>query len=203
MTTPPSIRYNTNQSILFCSLRNERKIFNGGECDQWIAKWPTKDQLESVAWLPADITLIDVIREQMWAGKFMTECGSRRRRGRYHNQSNPRCGWLRRGNAKIYDGSLWHRSGTSWDIATFTTFLACFVKLSVKSSSAAKLFNAVHKAQISWKRICPLMKPTEEKEKVVCGKPGELCRKRTEGYEGRRKNWNRWIYGAWSGTLLR
>ena len=28
-------------------------------------KWPTKAQLESVAWLPADITLIDVIREQM------------------------------------------------------------------------------------------------------------------------------------------
>ena len=34
----------------------------------------------------------------------------------------------------------------TWNIATFTTFLACFVKLSVKSSSAAKLFNAVHKA---------------------------------------------------------
>ena len=32
-------------------------------------------------------------------------------------------------------------------------------KLSVKSSSAAKLFNAVHKAQVSWKRIKPLMHP--------------------------------------------
>ena len=39
----------------------------------------------------------------------------------------------------------------TWNIAAFTTFLACFVKLSVKSSSAAKLFNAVHKAQVSWK----------------------------------------------------
>ena len=29
------------------------------------AKWLTKDQLESIAWLPADITLIDKIREQM------------------------------------------------------------------------------------------------------------------------------------------
>ena len=29
------------------------------------AKWLTKDQLDSVAWLPADITLIDKIREQM------------------------------------------------------------------------------------------------------------------------------------------
>lgn len=45
----------------------------------------------------------------------------------------------------------------TWSIAAFTTFLACFVKLSVKSSSAAKLFNAVHKAQVSWNRIRPLM----------------------------------------------
>lgn len=45
----------------------------------------------------------------------------------------------------------------AWDIASFTTFLACFVKLSVKSSSAAKLFNAVHKAQVSWNRIKGLL----------------------------------------------
>lgn len=62
----------------------------------------------------------------------------------------------------------------SWSIAAFTTFLACFVKLSVKSSSAAKLFNAVHKAQVSWNRIKPLMAPKEEpeedrsQEKKVC-----------------------------------
>lgn len=29
------------------------------------AKWLTKDQLDSVAWLPADITLIDKIRQYM------------------------------------------------------------------------------------------------------------------------------------------
>ena len=45
----------------------------------------------------------------------------------------------------------------TWDIAAFTTFLACFIKLSDKSSKAAKLFNAVHKAQVSWKRIKSLM----------------------------------------------
>ena len=45
-----------------------------------------------------------------------------------------------------------------WNIAAFTTFLSCFTKLSVKSSKAAKLFNAVHKAQVSWKRIKPIMK---------------------------------------------
>ncbi len=49
----------------------------------------------------------------------------------------------------------------TWTIASFTTFLACFVKLSVKSSSAAKLFNAVHKAQVSWNRIKPLMQQPE------------------------------------------
>ena len=49
-----------------------------------------------------------------------------------------------------------------WDIAAFTTFLSCFTKLVVKSSKAAKLFNAVQKAEVSWKRIKPLMKSPEQ-----------------------------------------
>lgn len=49
-----------------------------------------------------------------------------------------------------------------WDIAAFTTFLSCFAKLSVKSSKAAKLFNAVQRAEVSWKRIQPLMKTPAE-----------------------------------------
>ena len=49
----------------------------------------------------------------------------------------------------------------TWDIAAFTTFLSCFAKLSVKSSKAAKLFNAVHKAEVSWRRIQPLLKTPE------------------------------------------
>lgn len=55
-----------------------------------------------------------------------------------------------------------------WSIATFTTFLSCFTKLSVKSSSAAKLFNAVHKAQVSWNRIKPLLaqKPQKDEQKL-------------------------------------
>lgn len=44
-----------------------------------------------------------------------------------------------------------------WSVAAFATFLACFTKLADKSSKAARLFNAVHKAQVSWKRIKPLM----------------------------------------------
>lgn len=58
---------------------------------------------------------------------------------------------------------------TNWDIASFTTFISCFSKLAVKSSKAAKLFNAVHKAEVSWKRIKPLMKeaPEELPERVA------------------------------------
>ncbi len=52
----------------------------------------------------------------------------------------------------------------SWDIAVFTTFLSCYTKLSVKSSKAAKLFNSVHKAQVSWKRIKPFMISSEYTE---------------------------------------
>lgn len=46
---------------------------------------------------------------------------------------------------------------STWNIAAFTTFISCYTKLSVKSSKAAKLFNSVHKAQVSWKRIKPMM----------------------------------------------
>ena len=49
-----------------------------------------------------------------------------------------------------------------WDIAAFTTFLSCFTKLVVKSSKAAKLFNSVQKAEVSWTRIKPLMKQPEQ-----------------------------------------
>lgn len=50
----------------------------------------------------------------------------------------------------------------AWDIAAFTTFMSCFAKMALKSSHAAKLFNAVQKAQVSWARIKPLMKEYED-----------------------------------------
>lgn len=61
-----------------------------------------------------------------------------------------------------------------WDVAAFTTFLSCFTKLSTKSSSAAKLFNAVHKAQVSWKRIKPLMHTPVELPEAKSAKPDTL-----------------------------
>ena len=62
----------------------------------------------------------------------------------------------------------------TWDVAAFTTFLSCFLKLAVKSSHAAKLFNAVHKAQVSWKRIKPLMKETTYEDDSLVQEPGTL-----------------------------
>lgn len=48
-----------------------------------------------------------------------------------------------------------------WDIAAFTTFFSCYLKLAVKASKAAKLFNSVQKAKVSWKRIKPYLKDPE------------------------------------------
>ena len=62
--------------------------------------------------------------------------------------------------AKNVLGSGW----STWDIAAFTTFLSCFTKMVVKSSKVAKLFNSVQKAEVSWKRIKPLMKQPEQLE---------------------------------------
>lgn len=58
-----------------------------------------------------------------------------------------------------------------WDIAAFTTVLSCFTRLTVKSSKVAKLFNSVQKAQVSWKRIKPLMKPPEPLEALNVPQP--------------------------------
>ena len=75
-----------------------------------------------------------------------------------------------------------------WNVAAFTTFLSCYSKLAVKSSRAAKLFNAVHKAQVSWKRIKPLMMPMEEPKKVPEKKPQTLEIKNLSfAYPGKRE----------------
>ena len=65
--------------------------------------------------------------------------------------------------AKNVLGTGWR----AWDIAAFTTFLSCFTRLTVKSSKVAKLFNSVQKAEVSWKRIQPLMKSPEKLEPLA------------------------------------
>ena len=60
----------------------------------------------------------------------------------------------------------------AWDIAAFTSFLSCFTKLAVKSSHAAKLFNAVQKALLSWKRILPFMTVGKKATPLPGSQPG-------------------------------
>lgn len=73
--------------------------------------------------------------------------------------------------AKNVLGSGW----TSWDIAAFSTFLSCFTKLASKSSRAAKLFNAVQKAQVSWIRIKPYMQDIPDEIEPEPESPVRLC----------------------------
>lgn len=68
-------------------------------------------------------------------------------------------------------GSGWRM----WDIAAFTTFLSCYGKLAAKSSKAAKLFNAVQRAEVSWKRIRPLMKQPQVLPALDIPAAGTLC----------------------------
>ena len=75
--------------------------------------------------------------------------------------------WL---GAKNVLGTGW----SVWDIAAFTTFLSCFTKLVVKSSKAAKLFNAVQKAEVSWTRIKPLMKQPERLAPLRIPEPADV-----------------------------
>lgn len=75
--------------------------------------------------------------------------------------------WL---GAKNVLGTGWN----TWDIAAFTTFLSCFTKLTVKSSKVAKLFNSVQKAEVSWKRIRPLMKLPEPLEPLEIPSPADV-----------------------------
>ncbi len=57
---------------------------------------------------------------------------------------------------------------TAWNVAAFSTFFSCYKKLAVKSSKAAKLFNAVQKARVSWGRIRPYLDSVpEEAEQPV------------------------------------
>jgi len=67
--------------------------------------------------------------------------------------------------ARNLSGTGW----ASWNLAAFTTYLSCFSKMAAKSSHAARLFNSVQKAEISWKRIRPIMKEyrTEDKKTTL------------------------------------
>ncbi len=72
--------------------------------------------------------------------------------------------------AKNVLGNGW----TDWNIAAFTTFISCFTKLTVKSSKVAKLFNSVQKAEVSWKRIKPMLKPPKPLSELKIPQPADV-----------------------------
>ena len=72
--------------------------------------------------------------------------------------------------AKNVLGTGW----SAWDIAAFTTFLSCFGRLTVKSAKVAKLFNSVQKAEVSWKRIRPLLKAPEPSGTLCVPRPADV-----------------------------
>ncbi len=60
-----------------------------------------------------------------------------------------------------------------WSIGAFVTYLSIFTALAFKASKAAKLFNSVQKAFISWKRIKPYLeeyKSIDMKEENISSK---------------------------------
>lgn len=68
----------------------------------------------------------------------------------------------------LYFGSMnvLKRGWTVWNIAEFTTYFSAFTKLTVKAAKAAKLFNSLEKAEVSWKRIKPMLKTPEKLENI-------------------------------------
>lgn len=101
--------------------------------------------------------------------------------------------------ARNVTGKGWN----DWDIAAFTTFVSCYTKLSVKSSKAAKLFNSVHKAQVSWERIKPYMITDKDFPGVKKNVPAELSVKNLGfAYPGAEKIFDNLTFSAHPGQIV-
>lgn len=53
----------------------------------------------------------------------------------------------------------------SWTIGDFSAYMTIFAAIALKASKAAKLFNSVQKASVSWARIKPYLSPYVQKER--------------------------------------
>ena len=90
-----------------------------------------------------------------------------------------------------------------WNIAAFTTFFSCYQKLAVKSSKAAKLFNAVQKAQVSWRRIKPyLAHVAEESEQSTAPGAPLTVENITFTYPGQKPLFSNVTFRAKPGDIL-
>jgi len=54
-----------------------------------------------------------------------------------------------------------------WTVGEFSTYITIFTAMAYKASKAAKLFNSVQKAMVSWKRIKPYMQEYADEEEVL------------------------------------
>lgn len=74
----------------------------------------------------------------------------------------------------------------AWDIGVFTTYVSCFTKLAQKASTSARLFNSIQRAQVSWRRIKPLLKEYVELPDPHAGETVEtlLVREVSVAYPG-------------------
>lgn len=90
-----------------------------------------------------------------------------------------------------------------WDVAAFTAFMACFFRLAEKSSHAAKLFNAVQKARVSWQRVKPLLKAgTEDRQRRAVTKVHEITAENVALYRGDRKLFSHLSFQANPGDII-
>ena len=74
-----------------------------------------------------------------------------------------------------------------WSVGDFTAYVAIFLVLARKASSAAKLFNTYQMARVSWKRIRPSFEEysqTEKSEPLPEGNAELSCEKLGFGYFG-------------------
>ena len=92
---------------------------------------------------------------------------------------------------------------SAWNIAAFTTFFSCYQKLAVKSSKAAKLFNAVQKAQVSWKRIKPYLATVEEEpERSIAAGSALSVQSVTFAYPGQQALFTNVTFAAKPGEIV-
>ena len=90
-----------------------------------------------------------------------------------------------------------------WDVAAFTAFMACFFRLAEKSSHAAKLFNAVQKARVSWQRVKPLLKAgAEDRQCRAVTKVHEITAENVALSRGDRKLFSHLSFQANPGDLI-
>lgn len=68
----------------------------------------------------------------------------------------------------IYLGGIKAIDG-GWTVGVFSAYFTIFTAMAVKASKAAKLFNSVQKAQVSWQRIKPYLNEYKTNDKLFIG----------------------------------